>query len=241
MMAGPLIAVVAYHLPPGRVKGWESGAYAVHDLYVDAVRRAGGVPMLVPPGQDGSPEELLEPFDGLLLVGGGDVEPKRYGAHPHPETKAVDRGRDELEISLVRAADASDLPTLAVCRGAQVTNVAFGGTLVQHLPDDPGRMSHQSGQSGTDHRHEVKIADSSRLAQAAGAVTVDVVSRHHQGIERVAEGLIPVAWSDDGLIEAVERAEGWTLAVQWHPEVTAAADRSAQALFDALVQQARRG
>jgi putative glutamine amidotransferase len=237
-MRGPLIALVTYHLAPGRVTGWDSGAYGVHDLYVAALRRAGGVPVLLPPGDEAGPEEVLAPFDGLLLAGGGDVDPRRYAAERHPETAKVDAERDELEIGLVRAADEAGLPTLAICRGAQVTNVAFGGTLLQHLPDDPARTCHESERSGADHRHAVKLAESSRLAELSGAATLDVVSRHHQGIEHVGEGLVAVGWSDDGLVEAVERSGGWTLAVQWHPEVTAAVEPAQQGLFDALVREA---
>ncbi len=237
-MAEPLIALVTYHLPPGRVSGWSSGAYAVHDLYVDAVRRAGGRPVLLPPAADGGPDDLAASFDGLLLVGGGDVAPTEYGAEAHPETSSVDPARDGLEIGLVRAADATGLPTLAICRGAQVVNVAFGGTLLQHLPDDPARISHRSDEGMPERLHEVKVLESSQVAASCGGVVVRGVSRHHQGIDRVGEGLDPVAWAEDGLVEAVERSHGWLVAVQWHPEVTAAKDSAAQGLFDALVHQA---
>jgi putative glutamine amidotransferase len=240
-MKGPLIAVVTYHLPAGRVTRWETGAYAIHDLYVDAIRRAGGVAVLLPPGLDEEPQELLGPFDGLLLAGGGDVEPERYGAERHPETRAVDPARDELEIGLVRAASTTGLPALAICRGAQITNVAFGGTLLQHVPDDSSRTSHPAGEDGADHRHGVTLAESSRLAVASGSTSVDVVSRHHQAIDRVGEGLVPSGWSDDGLVEAVETPDARIVAVQWHPEVSAPADPAAQGLFDALVAAAERG
>lgn len=237
-MPGPVIAVVTYHLPPGRVTGWSSGAYAVHDLYADAVRRAGGRPVLLPPTLDDPVNELAASFDGFLLVGGGDVDPAAYGADRHPHTSGVDPDRDRLEIELLRAADAGDVPTLAICRGAQVTNVAFGGTLFQHLPDDPDRRSHRSEDGEPERVHQVTIDESSRVAAACGRPVVRGVSRHHQGIDRVGDGLVPVAKSDDGLVEAVERPDGWLLAVQWHPEVNAAEDPTAQGLFDALVRQA---
>jgi putative glutamine amidotransferase len=232
---GPLIALVSYHLDAGRVTHWDDGAYAVPDLYVDAVRRAGGRPVLLPGPDDVAPDEILERFDALLLVGGGDVDPARYGAgERHRDVYGVDPERDELEIDLLRAADRSEVPTLAICRGIQVMNVAFGGTLHQHLPDVSG-FEHHRLPSGEPFVHDVKVSEGTRLAQASGSVALRCWSAHHQGVDEVGEGLAPVGWSDDGLVEALERDRGWMLAVQWHPERTAADDPTQQALFDALV------
>ncbi|HEV8622332.1 MAG TPA: gamma-glutamyl-gamma-aminobutyrate hydrolase family protein, partial [Actinomycetota bacterium] len=127
-MDTPQVAVVAYHLRPGRVSFWNVGGYGVPENYIDAVRRAGGRPVLLLPGDDTPVEEMLEPFDALLLVVGGDVEPSRYGREPHAEVYGVEPDRDGLEISLLRDADRREMPTLAICRGMQVLNVAFGGT-----------------------------------------------------------------------------------------------------------------
>jgi putative glutamine amidotransferase len=230
-MIKPLIGVATYHLEPGRVSGWDTGAYGVPDSYVAALRRAGARAILLP-GPEGI--DLLDRVDGLLLAGGGDVNPSRYGRDPHPAVYGVDEERDEFEIDLVRAADNDRTPTLAICRGAQVVNVAFGGTLHQHLPDLGQLDPHQ------DLVHDVKVSESSRLFAASRASVLRSSSSHHQGIDLLGEDLVPVAWAGDGLIEAVERPEGWLLAVQWHPEATADSDSAQQSLFDAFVEQAGR-
>ncbi len=167
-MSAPLVAIPAYHLAPGRVARWESGTFAVPDPYVDALRRAGLRPVLVPTPGDAPPEEILEPFDGLVLIGGGDVEPSRYGAKPNAELYGLEPERDELEIGLLHAADRMDVPTLAICRGTQVLNVAFGGTLIQHLPDVEGLVAHGVPASGAPITHDVKAEPGSRLAEACG-------------------------------------------------------------------------
>lgn len=238
-MTRPQVAVVAYHLPPGRVSYWQVGGFGVPENYVDAVRRAGGRPALVLPGDDTPPEELLKRFDALLLVGGGDVDPARYGHEPHATIYGLEPDRDDLETELLHTADRTGLPTLAICRGMQVMNVAFGGTLIQHLPDHDAYLPHGTP-SGRDHlAHDVKAAPGSRLAEAAGAEVLTCSTHHHQGVDRLGEGLAATGWSEDGLVEAVERDGGWMLGVQWHPEDTASEDPRQQALFDALVEEAR--
>jgi putative glutamine amidotransferase len=240
-MSRSRIAIVSYHLAPGRVSKWLVGGYGVPENYVDAVRRAGGRPALLLPGDDASAKELLEPCDGLLLVGGGDVEPARYRGEPHPAIYGTEPDRDDLEIRLLTEAGRARVPTLAVCRGFQVMNVAFGGTLIGHLPDVPGSVEH-GAPSGEDHvSHDVKVAPASRLAEATGAEVLSCSSHHHQGVDRLGEGLAATGWSEDGLVEAIERERGWMLGVQWHPEDTAADDPEQQALFDALVRRAREG
>lgn len=238
-MSRPLVGVIAYSLAPGRVDGWGTGAAAVPSPYLDAVRRAGARPVLISAPDEGSAEETLGPFDGLVLVGGGDVDPARYGQAQHPQVYGVDRDRDALEIRLVMEADRRGMPVLGICRGLQVVNVAFGGTLHQHLPEVPGLDRHRLAPVGV--MHEVKVAESSRLHEACGQATVEATSWHHQGIDRLGDGLVPVAWSGDGLVEAIERPDGWVVAVQWHPEETAATDPTQQALFEAFADRAGRG
>jgi putative glutamine amidotransferase len=236
-MTAPLIAIVAYRLPGGRVTKWSSGAYAVPDQYVDAVRRAGAEPALLAPPLTAPIDDVIARFDGLLLVGGGDVDPDAYGEVPgHPHVYGVDPDRDRAEITLLRKAAEQGLPTLAICRGFQVMNVAFGGTLIPHLPDRSDLLEHRKGDP--ERMHSVRVAEPSRLSAASGQTSLDGASRHHQGIDRLGDGLVPVAWADDGLVEAVEHPRGWMVGVQWHPEVTAAADPVQQALFDALVREA---
>ncbi|MFB3739339.1 MAG: gamma-glutamyl-gamma-aminobutyrate hydrolase family protein [Candidatus Velamenicoccus archaeovorus] len=238
-MSGPSIAVVAYHLRPGRVAHWLVGGYGVPENYVDALRRAGGRAVLVLPGDPTPPSDLLHGFQGLLLVGGGDVDPARYGAQGHGEIYGVEPDRDALEIDLLREAAERELPTLAVCRGMQVLNVAFGGTLIPHLPEHEGFIEHGIPSGVEGRRHAVKVAAGSLLADATGVEVLTCSSHHHQGVDRVADGLVPTGWSEDGLVEALEAEPGWILGVQWHPEDTAADDPAQQALFDAFVTRAR--
>jgi len=235
-VGGQRVAVVAYHLRPGRVSLWGVGGYGVPENYVDSVRRAGGRPTLILPGDDTPPEELVGGFDALLLVGGGDAEPSRYGQAPHGDIYGVESDRDAFEIDLLQAADRGNVPTLAICRGMQVMNVAFGGTLIQHLPAHEGYGAH-GAPSGEDRiSHDVKVEQGSRLAGAVQAEVMSCSSHHHQGVDRLGNGITATAWSDDGLVEGIERDGGWMVGVQWHPEDTAHRDRAQQALFDALVQ-----
>ncbi|GIU99897.1 MAG: gamma-glutamyl-gamma-aminobutyrate hydrolase [Actinomycetota bacterium] len=239
-MDAPEIAVVAYHLRPGRVRGWVVGGYGLPEGYVEALRRAGAVPWLVLPGDPRTPSRLLDRVQGLLLVGGGDVDPARYGQEPHAELYGLEPDRDELEIALLREADRRGLPTLCVCRGMQVMNVAFGGSLIQHLPDDPRFGPHGTPSGEDELLHEVRLEPGSRVAAAAGAEVLSCSSHHHQGVDRLGEGLVATGRAPDGLVEAIEReGEGWMVGVQWHPEDTAATDPAQQRLFDALVRAAR--
>jgi putative glutamine amidotransferase len=235
----PLVGVIAYGLAPGRVDGWGTAAAAVPLAYLEALRRAGTRPVVITAPDDGSPSEILEPFDGLVLIGGGDVDPARFGQQRHPEVYGVESERDELEIDLLLEADRSGIPVLGICRGLQVVNVAFGGTLHQHLPDVAGLERHGVPRAQERHMHEVKVAESSRLHHACNQSTVAAASSHHQGIDRLGEELVPVAWTGDGLVEAIERSDGWFVAVQWHPEETASTDSAQQGLFDAFGENAR--
>jgi putative glutamine amidotransferase len=236
-VTAPLIAIPTYHLGPGRVGNWE-GAYALPEPYVAALRAAGARTALLPPGQPVEPEEVLAPFDGLLLAGGGDIEPARYGAADHPAQYGTDPDRDQLELALARAAVRSGTPTLGICRGVQLLNVAFGGTLDQHLPDGDGHVQHRD--EAKQALHGLRIEPGSRLAEAVGQVEAKGLSHHHQALDRLGEGFRPVAWAPDGLVEGIERDQGWTVGVLWHPESTAAADPAQRRLLGAFVEVASR-
>ena len=238
-MTAPMIAVPVYHLASGTVGRWSTGSYGLPEAYVEAVRRAGGRALLLTAPDDTDPAEILEPLDGLLLIGGGDVEPRRYGGGDHGTIYGIEQDRDDLEMRLLAEADRAGMPTLAICRGIQVLNVAFGGTLIQHLPDVPGTLEHGAPGGAGSVRHDVRVAPGSRLAGAVRAEILACSSHHHQGLDRLGEGVVATGWSKDGLVEAVERETGWTLGVQWHPEDTAVEDPAQQALFDALVARAR--
>ncbi|MEO6121009.1 MAG: gamma-glutamyl-gamma-aminobutyrate hydrolase family protein [Acidimicrobiales bacterium] len=239
----PLVAVPGYHLAAGRVRDWARGGYAVPEAYVSALVRAGAQPVVLPAAGPASAAELLAPFDGLMLAGGGDIDPARYGARPHASVYGVDTERDQMELALATEALATGLPILAICRGFQIVNVARGGTLHQHLPELQGMDLHGLPTKGTSVVHDVTVASGTRLAEACGAEVLRCTSHHHQGVDRLGTGLVAVAWSDDGLIEAVEVSSGgcgWLVAVQWHPEMTAADDAAQQALFGALARVAGR-
>ena len=234
----PEIAVVAYHLRPGRVSYWMVGGYGVPENYIDAVRRAGGRPSLILPGDDRTPAELLDRYDGLLLVGGGDVEPRRYGQQPSDTIYGVEDDRDAFEIDLLHEADARAMPTLCICRGMQVLNVAFGGTLHQDLAGDERFVAHGTPSGADELFHDVKLGSGSATATAAGVDVVSCSSHHHQGVDEVGAGLLATGWSEDGLVEVLERDRGWMLGVQWHPEDSAERDPAQQGLFDAFVERA---
>jgi putative glutamine amidotransferase len=201
--------------------------------YVEAVERAGGRPLLVPPSEDGV-EETLDALDAVVFSGGADVAPAAYGADPHPETDTPQERRDAAELALLRAALERDMPTLAICRGFQLMNVARGGDLVQHLPEALGHEDHRQV-PGTFSEHSVAVKEGSRLASIVGESPA-VTSHHHQSVGRLGEGLVETAWAEDGTIEGAEDpTRRFALGVQWHPE--AGQD---DALFAKLVAEARR-
>jgi putative glutamine amidotransferase len=242
----PLIAVVAYHLGGDRVARWPEGGYGVPALYLDALRRAGARTAILAPGEEGDPEELLEPFDGLLLVGGGDIDPARYGGTANEHVYGVEPDRDEAEIALLHAADRIAMPTLCICRGIQIMNVAFGGTLHGHLPDVPGLQVHGVPLDESRTIHEVHPEPGSRLAAVTKSASLACLSHHHQGIDRLGNSLAVTGRTGDGLIEAIERIvpdpedtrAAWMLGVQWHPEETADRDPAQQSLFDGFTMLA---
>jgi gamma-glutamyl-gamma-aminobutyrate hydrolase PuuD len=183
-------------------------AETVARSYVDAVRRAGGLPLLVPVLDPDEVGPLLDSIDRVLVIGGGDVDPACYGEPPVPESGEPNAARDAFEIALVRASAEREVRTLAICRGMQVANVAFGGSLAQHI-------EHHGG----DVRHRVRVDAGSVLSGAVGATALDANSQHHQAVDRVGAALRAVAWAEDGTVEGVESADGALLGVQWHPEL----------------------
>ena len=209
--------------------------------YVDAVRAAGGAPVLLPPG-DPAPARLLDGLEGLVLAGGGDVHPARFQSSPHAASYGMCEERDESEFALLEAALDRTLPTLAICRGAQVLNVLRGGDLIPHLPDHVGEgVAHRvSRESHTLHR--VRLRTGSRLASLYGAESLEVASWHHQAVGRLGAGLEPVALAEDGVIEALELAGApWLVAVQWHPELDAGEGAAGRRLFEHFLDLARTG
>ena len=189
--------------------------------YVRAEQRAGGLGIVLPPDDAAaeSPDLLLDRIDALILAGGADLDPSSYGAEPHPETRGSWPDRDRFELALARRALARDLPLLGICRGMQLLNVALGGSLDQHLPDSVGSGIHRA-LGGTFGEHHVRLSPDSLACAAAGREGFVVFSHHHQGIERVGEGLRVSGWSvDDDLVEAIELpGNRFALGVVWHPE-----------------------
>lgn len=231
-MPAPIIGITTYSVD-------ENGSYTLPREYVDAVRRAGGIPVLVCPGETRC-EDLLESIDGLVLAGGGDLTPSCYGGSDHETIYLLDESRDQTELELARLAIERKFPTFAICRGIQIINVALGGTLVEHLPDEYGESILHRLPPRKPTPHAVTIHDDSRLAELLGRTDAEIASWHHQSIRRVADGLRVVAEAADGVIEAVEMPDNENLiAVQWHPELTAAKDDSQQALFNTFVEWSR--
>ena len=241
-MTRPLIAVSGRALAAGSVTGWRNPAVGVPAGYIEALHRAGAEEAILLPVELGDEDAAarLGRFDGLLLVGGGDVHPSLYGDEAaHPRLWGLNSTSDAFEIPLARAAVAAGLPTLAVCRGIQVLNVALGGSLIQHIEQRPGSPGTDHGDPGARVAvHPVRLAPGSRIAGAMGAPEPTCTSEHHQAVARLGEGLVATAWTADGVVEGVEHRDGWVVGVQWHPEVTAGSEPAQQGLFDAFVRRA---
>lgn len=213
--------------------------YHVPSLYVDAVRRAGGVPVMLPPGEPNW-QDWLTAVDGVIISGGADVNPAAYAGNTgHAQLTAIDPERDSSEMALARyVVEQKWKPVLCVCRGVQLLNVTLGGTLYEHIPDVRERDLHRNEQ-GSWTVHPVGVEADSLLATVMGSTAVETYSGHHQAVRDVAPGVRVVATAPDGIVEALEiPAHPWLLAVQWHPEVSAASDPTQQRIFDALVQVA---
>jgi gamma-glutamyl-gamma-aminobutyrate hydrolase PuuD len=230
-MTRPIIGITTY-VTPARWGSWDEEAALVPAAYVEAIERAGGRPLLIPPSRDGV-DETLDALDALLFSGGSDLDPELYDQEPHDETIGVVPERDRAELALLSAALERDMPVLAVCRGSQVLNVARGGDLVQHLPDVVGDEKHKHT-PGTFSDHDVMLEPDTQLARLLGE-RAPVKSHHHQGFGRVGDGLRVAAHAEDGTIEAVEDpSRRFAVGVLWHPE--AGEDRQ---LFEELVRTAR--
>ena len=232
--ARPVVGLTTYR-QRARSGVWDVDASFLPGVYLDGITLAGGIAGLLPPQPVDAriATRMLEGIDGLVITGGRDVDPAAYGHQPHPATDEPARDRDEWEFALLAEALRRRMPVLGICRGAQVLNVALGGTLVQHLPDVIGHGGHRPGDAVFG-ASTVRITDGSRLAGLLGP-GVQARCYHHQGIERLADGLVVSAISD-GVIEAVEMpGPDFVVAVQWHPEETLADLR----LFAGLVQAAR--
>lgn len=245
MSGRPLIGITIY--PPNA-----GGRFELPEPYVACVRRAGGEPVLLAPGTADVPG-LLSRLDGLVLAGGGDIDPALHAGGEHETVYAIDPVRDRDELAMVHTVLERALPTLAICRGSQVVNVALGGTLHLHLPDDVGTdVVHRDEPDvvrgiPAPVPHDVQVEPGSLIGKlmtavatdGSGADTVTPMSWHHQAVDRLGEGLRAVAWAPDGTIEATEHeSHPWLAIVQWHPELTAASDPTQQALFDGLVTAA---
>jgi putative glutamine amidotransferase len=236
-MARPVIGLCTA-LERARWSVWDQQAFLLPRSYIDAVQRAGGVALMLPPDEDAidDPDALLDLLDGLILAGGADIDPDAYGSERHAETLGTVPERDTFEITLTKRAFERDLPVLGICRGMQLMNVARGGTLLQHLPESHGHHEHRRNPGSFDGAdHDVRLQDGSLAARAAGEITHGTKSHHHQGVDRLGEGFEVTGWSTlDELPEAIELpGSRFALGVQWHPE----ADETSH-LIEALVAEA---
>jgi putative glutamine amidotransferase len=230
---GSKLIGISCYLEPASFGVWHTVAALIPRSYVNGVVVAGGTPVLLPPG--GSWDVgLVSRLDGLVLAGGADIDPARYGQTPLETTGEPRQPRDSVEFELFEAARQVGLPVLGVCRGMQVINIALGGNLNQHVPDLVGNSGHRP-EPGVFGVVDVKVAAGSRLAGILGE-ELFVSCHHHQGVDRLGAGLVPVAWSDDGLVEAIELpGEQFLVGVQWHPEEYTAVQGPDHRLFEALV------
>ncbi|MUN41553.1 gamma-glutamyl-gamma-aminobutyrate hydrolase family protein [Actinomadura litoris] len=230
----PLIGVTTYQ-EPARWGVWVREAALLPVSYPRSVERAGGVAVLLPPAATlRGLGALVSRLDGIVLAGGGDVDPDLYGADRHAETGPPQPQRDRYELALVRAAVDADLPFLAICRGMHVLNVARGGALVQHLPEAVGHKGH-APETGIVGSHRVQFSAGSTIGGILGEES-DVPTYHHQAVSRLGKGLSAVAWAEDQVVEAVElQGHRFGLGVQWHPE-----EGDDRRLFEALVAAAAR-
>jgi putative glutamine amidotransferase len=234
----PLIGLCGA-LERARWSVWDMQAVLAPRNYLQRIEAAGGMPVVIGPDDAliDHVDALLDRLDGLILIGGSDIDPASYGAEAHPQTAGTVPERDRFELAITKAAWDREFPLLGICRGMQLMNIAAGGDLRQHLPDDYGHEDHRrvvGTFDGAD--HDVRLAPGSLAAQATGETHHATKSHHHQGVGRIGDGLTVTGWSElDDLPEAIEPADGrWALGVQWHPE----ADESSR-LIAALVDEAR--
>ena len=221
LAARPLIGICGIPMQCQFGGVWDQPVTMLHRSYSAAIARGDGVALVLTPDTLGAepPARLIEILDGVLLVGGGDIDPTLYGAVRAPETSRIDPLRDSVEIGLAQAAMAAGVPLLGICRGMEIINVALGGTLTQHLPATVGHDGHLRN-AGTFERHRVDLAADSTVAELAGSASRVVMSHHHQGVDVLGSGVLATGWSTaDHIVEAIEvSGEALTLGVQWHPE-----------------------
>jgi gamma-glutamyl-gamma-aminobutyrate hydrolase PuuD len=183
----------------------------------------------------------LEGASGLLIPGGGDIDPELYGKQRHPRTHNVSQRRDRFELTMLGAALERDMPVLAICHGMQLLNVYFGGALVQHIADSPRRLDHDRDMPRAEPVHGLRIKPGSQLEEILGTTQTDVNSHHHQGLDGAAGPLEEVGWAEDRVLEAIVSSEhSWCLGVQWHPEAMADVDKTQLRIFEEFVTAARR-
>ncbi|GAT74018.1 gamma-glutamyl-gamma-aminobutyrate hydrolase family protein [Microbacterium hydrocarbonoxydans] len=229
-----LIGVTTY-LERAQQGVWDVRAAFLPEQYLTGVTAAGGIALLLPPQDPDAADAAIAGMDGLILTGGADVAPELYGEERHPLTDPARVDRDAWELALFRAAERRRIPVLAICRGLQLVNVARGGTLQQHLPESLGTERYRIG-GGVFAENQVAVSPGTALAEVLGEGDVRVHSYHHQGIDRLGDGLVAAARSDDGLVQAfVDTSGGHLVGVQWHPEENGEDRR----LFEDLVSQAR--
>ena len=237
---------------------WRKGHLRLPLPYAHAVELAGGTPRVLSTFDLGPTEEIpddldvlqdIDPYDssvlegasGLIIPGGGDIDPELYGRKRHPRTHNVSQRRDRFELTLLSEAMERDMPVLAICHGMQLLNVHEGGTLNQHLLDDPNKLDHYRDRPMAEPAHSVTFKEGNMLAEVMGAQTVQVNTHHHQGLDDVPATLEPVGWAEDGVLEAViHRDHSWVVGVQWHPEAMAPVHKDELALFESFVDAARR-
>ena len=233
----PVIGITAGRLLENGLDG-----YKTNSGYVESILRAGGNPVLLPPTEDEElTEDLAEMMDGLLIPGGVDMSPCFYGESPVPQVVATDRRMDLFEIRLVRLVRAMGKPILGICRGHQLLNVAFGGTLYQDIPTqfEGAHCHYQRSDLRSELFHGVTAEDGSAIAMMMGATQFDVNTFHHQAVRDVAPGFEATAWSEDNMVEGIEADDGRIIGVQWHPEGLSQRYPEFQRFFDAFVRLAR--
>jgi len=225
----PLIGLTTY--PPD-----EENRYVLPRAYVDSVRRAGGVPLLVTPGEQ-QLDQLLDTLDGIVFIGGGDIDPGRYGEQPHPTIYNLNEERDSLELALARWVFERRLPALGICRGMQIFTVALGGSLNVHVPDVHGEEIKHRVPPRDPVAHTHTLEQASNLLSIMGEQEFSAQSWHHQSVKSAPDGFKIVARAPDGCAEAMEHPDRPELmCVQWHPEITADVDATQQRLFDELIR-----
>jgi putative glutamine amidotransferase len=215
----------------------------VNEAYTSALASAGLIPVVLPPMDPSLAAAALNDVAGLVLTGGEDMDPRLFGEEAHPATGEAHPERDAYELALARTACALRIPTLAICRGVQIMNVALGGTLIQDIPSQrPSAIDHDPAGKRAERVHRVDVDASSKLSQALGATLIFTNSSHHQSVHDVGADLRVVARSEDDIIEGVESADPawWMLGVQWHPEeLTATAEDWDRRLFGAFAEAVR--